>query len=137
MARELRRKVISLTKKFPDIEKYRLIQQVVNSARSVTANIAEGYGRFHFQENIQFCRIARGSLYETLDHIIAAFDDDYLTQQQFDELKNEIMDCATVLNGYINYLSSAKKGQRSNLVEEVGESYSLSIHRDEPFTNID
>jgi four helix bundle protein len=137
MSREVRRKVISLVKKFPDIEKYRLSQQLVNSTRSVTANIAEGYGRFHFQENIQFCRIARGSLYETLDHLISALDDEYFTQKQFDELKNEIMDCTMVLNGYINYLSSAKNGWGTDLVEEDFVPYNLSIHGEEPLTNND
>lgn len=137
ISRDLRRKIILLAKKFPDVEKYRLSQQLVNSVRSVTANIAEGYGRFHFQENVQFCRIARGSLYETLDHLIAALDDEYLTQKQFDELKNEIMDCAMVLNGYINYLSSAKKGMNYNSVEEEKEPYNVLIHGESPLTNND
>lgn len=134
MSCELKRKILSFVKKFPDIEKYRLSQQLVNSARSVTANIAEGYGRFHFQENIQFCRIARGSLYESLDHLISALDDEYITQNQFDELKIEIMDCAMVLNGYINYLSSAKKSNGPNFVKEGQESYNALIHGEEPLT---
>lgn len=62
-ARDLRIELSSIISSFPDIEKFRLINQIKRAARSVTNNIAEGYGRFHFQEkNIQFCRQARGSL---------------------------------------------------------------------------
>jgi len=68
-ARTLRIEIADLVRTFPSEEKYRLVDQIVRSSRSVTANIAEGYGRFHFQENIQYCRQARGSLTETLDHL--------------------------------------------------------------------
>lgn len=59
--RELRNKTSKLTKSFPSEEKYRLIDQMIRASRSITANIAEGYGRYHYQENIQYCRQARGS----------------------------------------------------------------------------
>jgi len=65
-ARKLRNSVFKLTKKFPEYEKYKLADQVIRSSRSVTQNIAEGHGRFHYQENIQFCRTSRGSLSEPL-----------------------------------------------------------------------
>ena len=55
-ARELRIKISALVKHFPVEEKYRLVDQLIRSSRSVTANIAEGFERFHFQENIQYCR---------------------------------------------------------------------------------
>ena len=54
----------------PKHEEYRLKDQLTRCLRSVTNNIAEGYGRFHYQENIQYCRISRGSLYETIDHLL-------------------------------------------------------------------
>ncbi len=60
---ELRKVISSLIKKFPRDE-FSLKDQIRRASRSVTNNIAEGYGRFHFQETIQFCRQARGSLYE-------------------------------------------------------------------------
>ena len=62
--RELRIVIRNLTITFPREEKYRLADQMIRASRSVTNNIAEGYGRFHYQENIQYCRQARGSLYE-------------------------------------------------------------------------
>lgn len=61
-ARELRIEISNLISKFPESEKFELILQMRRVSRSVTHNIADGYGRFHFKENIQFCRVARGSL---------------------------------------------------------------------------
>lgn len=77
------------------------------SSRSVTNNIAEGYGRFHYKENIQFCRISRGSLYELLDQLIIAKEENYIDNQIFENTRLMIMDCIKVLNGFINYLDNA------------------------------
>ena len=60
-ARQFRIKIAELVKKFPEHEMYKLSSQIIRSSRSVAANIAEGYGRYHHQEFIQFCRQARGS----------------------------------------------------------------------------
>ena len=77
---KLRRDISSLAKKFPNEKKYKLTDQMIRASRSLTANIAEGYGRFHFQENIQYCRQARGSLYEIPDHLTVAKDEAYLSE---------------------------------------------------------
>ncbi len=61
-ARKLRIEFSRILKSFPKDEKYKLADQITRDSRSVTNNIAEGYGRFHFQDNIQYCRQARGSL---------------------------------------------------------------------------
>ncbi|MCF8332087.1 MAG: four helix bundle protein [Bacteroidales bacterium] len=68
--RNFRIEISNLVKTFPNDEKYRIANQILRSSRSITANIAEGHGRYHYQENIQFCRQARGSLTETLEHLI-------------------------------------------------------------------
>lgn len=107
-ARVLRIEISKMIQDFPREEKYDLVSQVRRSSRSVTANIAEGYGRFHFQENIQFCRQARGSLYETHDHLITAFDEDYITDVMLKEFEMKVDEVLKVLNGYINYLKKAK-----------------------------
>jgi len=70
LAHELRLKVYIIAKFLPKDERYGLMSQIKRSSESISANIAEGHGRFHFQENIQFCRVARGSLSETKDHLI-------------------------------------------------------------------
>ncbi|WP_299668438.1 four helix bundle protein [uncultured Polaribacter sp.] len=94
--------------KLPNSEKYALIDQIKRAARSVGNNIAEGYGRFHFQENIQFCRIARGSLFETLDHGIIAFDEGYVSSENLTELRTIHNKTLLILNGYIKYLKNQK-----------------------------
>lgn len=93
---------------FPKEERFRLTDQLTRALRSTTNNIAEGYGRFHFQENIQFCRISRGSLYEIIDHFIIAVEEKYINNAEFELLKEKINKCLAVLNGYINYLKKAK-----------------------------
>ncbi len=64
VARELRTELCRLARSLPDFEKYALASQIRRAATSVTANIADGFGRFGYQENAQMCRQARGSLYE-------------------------------------------------------------------------
>jgi len=105
---KLRKEITELARKFPKEEQYLLTDQIIRASRSVTANIAEGYGRFYYQENIQFCRQARGSLYEILDHLTVACDESYITHDSFETLRNEAVHCIVVLNGYLRYLKSAK-----------------------------
>ena len=93
---------------FPAEEKFKLTDQILRASRRVTACIAEGYGRFHYQENIQYCRMSRGSLMETLEHLITAFDEHYISAETLKEFKQEIDSCGRLLNGYINYLRKAK-----------------------------
>ena len=104
----MRMAVAEIAKTFPKIEQYALQDNLKRAARSVTNNIAEGYGRFHYQENAQFCRMARGSLYEILDHLIMAVDEGYIHQETYEKLKKQIEITTTLLNGYINYLLKAK-----------------------------
>lgn len=108
-SRELREKVSNLVKGFPKNEQFRLVDQVVRAVRSTTANIAEGYGRYHYQENVQFCRQARGSLYELLGHFTVALDERYINQDEFEKFRAEIFDSVKILNGYIKYLKKEKK----------------------------
>ena len=110
VARELKSYLRELIKKFPDSERYRLVDQIIRAKRSVSANIAEGFGRYYFQENIQFCRTARGSLSELLDHMITSFDNSYISEGEFSEVRKRIMDCMRLLNGYIRSLKKSKQG---------------------------
>lgn len=75
------------------------------ASRSATYNIVEGYGRFHFKEDVQYCRISRGSLYELLDQFITAMDEEYISDVENQKYKKQISECLAVLNGYINYLN--------------------------------
>ena len=106
---ELRQNIWELCKQFPKEEKYRLSDQMIRASRSSTACIAEGYGRFHFQENIQFCRQARGSLYELIDHVDVALDCHYIESNASESLINQIKTAIRILNGYIKYLKHRKE----------------------------
>ena len=107
--RELRLEVSRLVKTFPSDEKYKLIDQMIRCSRSVTNNIAEGYGRYHYQENIQFCRHSRGSLFELKDHFIIAKDENYIVDEEFISYNSKINAALALLNGYINYLGKKKQ----------------------------
>lgn len=96
---------------FPPEEKFRLADQIVRSSRGVTACIGEGHGRFHYKESVQYCRMARGSLMETLEHLIIAFDEGYITADALKEMKTRVDTCGKLLNGYISYLQRAKSPQ--------------------------
>ncbi len=108
-SRALRKEVFELTKAFPKEELYKLTDQIIRSTRKCPANIAEGHGRFHFQENIQFCRIARGSLTETIEHLNCALDCNYISLEKYLYLKTEIETILKMINGYISYLKSQKQ----------------------------
>lgn len=112
--RELRKKVSALVRNFPKHDQFRLVDQMLRASRSVTANIAEGYGRYHYQENSQFCRQARGSLYELLDHLTVALDEEYIDRNEFEEFQKEIFRSIKVLNGYIKYLQKSKENGRTS-----------------------
>lgn len=108
--RKLRIDVSEISKhKFPKDEKFQLTSQIIRSSRSINANLAEGHGRFHFQENIQFCRISRGSLSETLEHLICAFDENYISKEELEKFKSQYDNCLKLLNGYISHLKRSKK----------------------------
>jgi len=111
-ARRLRIKISELVKTFPNDEKFGLTSQIVRAARSVTHNIAEGYGRFHFRENAQFCRTSRGSLYEVLDQVIVANEEGYISENMLNEIRKDIFENIKILNGYINYL--VKSAENNN-----------------------
>ncbi|MDD5031593.1 MAG: four helix bundle protein [Patescibacteria group bacterium] len=104
LARDFRKNIYKITKTFPKEELYCLIAQMRRAAISITSNIAEGYGRYNFQENIQFCRIARGSLIEVLDQLYIALDEDYINQEKFNNLYNEGKNGERAINGYIGFL---------------------------------
>jgi four helix bundle protein len=101
VGRQIRKELYALTVGFPKQEQFCLGQQIRTAAISLTANIAEGYGRFHYKENVQFCRIARGSAHELLDHLIACKDQSYVDEKQYDDLRAQLHRFVQLINGYI------------------------------------
>ena len=106
-ARDLRINISVLVTKLPEKERKLLCWQLIRSSRSVTANIAEGFGRYHFKENMQFCRQARGSLFEILDHVICAFDEKYISEFELCIIRSKIENCIRILNGYLYWMKKA------------------------------
>lgn len=91
----------------PKEERYRLGDQILRSARSTTANIAEGYGRFHYLDNAKFCSNARGSCWETVDHMITAHDEQLISADLLAQGREIASKAVALLNGYISYLRKA------------------------------
>jgi four helix bundle protein len=113
-AREYRKKIYNLARQLPEFEKYNLADQMRRAAVSLTNNIAEGHGRFHYQENIRFLRQSRGSLEELIDDINTCIDEDYAELSRLDNLKKEGYELLKKLNGYIKYLRSCKQAAIKN-----------------------
>lgn len=111
LARDLRKELVALAKALPADERFRLSDQLIRAARSITANIAEGFGRFHYQENLQFCRIARGSLSECLDHLNTALDESLMEEGRYKLAREDVERIWKVLNGYIAYLDRSSKSK--------------------------
>jgi len=111
--RDIRKKMLGMCKHFSKEEKYRLSDQIIRASRSSTACIAEGYGRFHYQENIQFCRQSRGSLYELIDHMLVVEECSYIDGSSAETEINEIKTAIRILNGYIKYLKTRKDSEQT------------------------
>lgn len=94
----------------PAEEKWNLNQQLRRSSLSISANIAEGYGRFYYQDNVRFCYLARGSLEETLSHLVFAFEMKYIPITLYEEFESEGEEIDKMLNGYISFLKKSKQG---------------------------
>ena len=110
-ARKIRMIVSNMVKNFPSEEKFRLADQLIRCSRSIGNNIAEGHGRFHYQDNIRFCIIARGSLSETLDHIIIAKDENIISGDAFVSFQSQYEQCLKLLNGYIQFIKRKKNNE--------------------------
>lgn len=108
-ARELRIFISALVKKFPSNEKFLLTQQVVDCSRSVSRNIAEGYGRYTFADTRNFFIIARGSVTETMEQLTTAFDEKYITEEELQAGEDKCELLFKLINGYIAYLDRSKQ----------------------------
>ena len=106
--REFKNEISKEARKWPPEEKFRLTDQIIRSSRSINALLSEGHGRFTFPDQLHFCIQARGSLSETVNHLIDAFDEEYLSEETLNYYKTKAKEIERLLNGYIIYL----RGQR-------------------------
>src|SRR5512134_1291132 len=105
---DVHKKLIPL---LPKEEKYDLADQIRRSSKSVPANIAEGVGRYYYMDNVRFCYNARGSLDETLSHLIASRDLGYCPIPLYQDLRGQSEEIRRLLNGYISWLKAKQIGQ--------------------------
>src|SRR5882762_7210067 len=89
LAREFRKAMYGVSRALPDLEKFGLANQVRRAAVSLTNNIAEGHGRYHYLEQIKFVLQARGSLEELLDDLNVCEDENYLPLEEIEMLKSD------------------------------------------------
>ena len=118
VAREFRRAMYGVARRLPDSEKFGLVSQVRRAAVSLTNNIAEGHGRFHYLDQVKFMLQARGSLEELLDDLNVCEDEDYLPPSDLSVLKEQGWRAHKVLNGYIRFLRKQAPGGSSRVSED-------------------
>jgi len=122
-SRTLVKSVYKLTREFPKDEQFGLTNQLRRAVVSIPSNIAEGCGRNHFKDSIQFFFIARGSLYEVETQIIVSSDLDYVSESDLNLILEQITKCKKILNGFINYYQSKTNNQQPTTVNEILEQY--------------
>src|SRR4030095_2306875 len=121
VAREFRKAVYRVAKRLPQEEKFGLTSQIRCAAVSLTNNIAEGHGRFHFLEQIKFMLQSRGSLGELLDDLNVCEDESYLPIQEIESLGQEGWRVHKPINGYIRFLRRRVSGDSPRVQEGAGD----------------
>jgi four helix bundle protein len=121
VAREFRKAMYRVAKRLPDIEKFGLAGQIRRAALSVTNNIAEGHGRYHYLDQIKFTLQSRGSLEELIDDLNVCHDEQYL--EEIASLKELGWRVRQLIDGYIRYLRDRKNSRDSSSVGETSPVY--------------
>src|SRR5262245_22237464 len=117
-ARQFRIAMYAVSRRLPDLEKYELASQVRRASVSLTNNIAEGHGRFHYLDQVKFMLQARGSLQELLDDLNVCEDESYLPAAEVAKLKDQGWQVLKLLNGYLRWLRDRNKAGQSNPIHE-------------------
>src|SRR5512135_1256189 len=121
------RAVYQVAQRLPSEEKYNLADQLRRAAVSVTLNIAEGYGRYHYLDSLRFYYIARGSLNEVLSGFITC-DRVSLMTGELSRQRELCHSALRALNGYIRYVRGQRQGHQEygeRLAREDGPIYTL------------
>jgi four helix bundle protein len=122
-SRQLVKSVYQLTKTFPKDEQFGLTNQLRRAAISVPSNIAEGSGRNHSKDSIQFFFVARGSLYEIETQLILASDLEFISVNQLDQVLEQVIRCKKLINGFINYFQKQTTNQQPTTINEKQQAY--------------
>src|SRR5438132_8423804 len=122
-ARAFRKAMYAVSRRLPDFEKFELASQIRRAAVSLTNNIAEGHGRYHYLEQIKFTLQSRGSLEELIDDLNVCEDEQYLPVQEIRSLKREGWRVRQLIDGYIRYLRGQKNSRGFSSVHEPSAAY--------------
>jgi len=126
--REFRRAMYRIAKQLPEIENFGLASQIRRAALSLTNNVAEGHGRYHFLDQIKFTLQSRGSLEELLDDLNVCIDERYLPPDEIDSLKQQGWRVRQLIDGYVRYLRRQKDSADAlGSVREESPEYSEEI----------
>jgi four helix bundle protein len=109
LANELSDDIWHVVSEWKIFEKDTIGKQVVRSADSISANIAEGYGRFSYKENRQFCFYARGSILETKTWLLKAKNRNLIAEDVYESLFSKLELIHIKLNAYVKYIGKTKK----------------------------
>jgi four helix bundle protein len=111
LAESLSDQIWDIVRGWDAFERNTVGKQIVRSADSIGANIAEGSGRGSFQDNRRFVKIARGSLQETRYWLRRAFARGLLTEMQVQTLKPLIDELAPKLNAYLRSIGNSPQSR--------------------------
>ena len=125
VAREFRKKMYAVTRQLPEFEKFELASQIRRAAISLTNNMAEGHGRYHFADQVRFFLGSRGSLQELVDDLNICADENYLGSEEIETLKGEAWRVLGLINGYLRYLGDRKTNDRSSVREGDDDALAL------------
>jgi four helix bundle protein len=121
VVRGFRKAMYRIARRLPEEEKFGLASQIRRAAVSLTNNIAEGHGRFHFREQIKFMFQSRGSLEELLDDLNICQDEAYLPIQEIESLRQEGWRVHKLVNGYVRFLRRRVSGDSPRVPEAPGD----------------
>lgn len=121
VARDFRKRMYGVARRLPDTEKYGLVSQIRRAALSLTNNIAEEHGRYHYLDNIRFVLISRGSLVELMDDINVCADENYIPSAEVVSLRQDADRLKQLINGYVRYLRDCKAGEHLKIHESPAE----------------
>jgi four helix bundle protein len=128
-ARDFRNDMYALAARLPDTEKFGLASQIRRAAVSLTNNIAEGHGRYHYLDQIKFMLQARGSLQELLDDLNVCHDQAYFPAAKVEPLKQKGWNVSRLLGGYIRFLRE-RKAEQNPAFRETQVDYSAAAIND-------
>ncbi|HZL10016.1 MAG TPA: four helix bundle protein [Prolixibacteraceae bacterium] len=113
LARELCLVIHKLTIKDQFFRDFKLVGQIKSSSGSIMDNITEGFERDGNKEFIQFLSISKGSSGETRSQLYRAFDNGYISQEEFDLAYEKSIEVSKMLKGFIIYLKNSElKGNK-------------------------